>query len=118
MGSWPDSVLHLGAGARRKEDECPTWFLAVPEEANAAQVATGGGCPTKGMYARHGHLLRPGACGDGGIRAADRDAHLPQGPAPLLAGGPRRGVVPAQTRARPALSPDAIRQTAGAGNDR
>src|SRR5216683_2720089 len=116
MGSWPDSALNWRTEARREQNECPTWFLVVPEEATG--VAGGVGCRTQRMHARHGYFLRPGARRDGGIRAADRDAHLPQGPDPLFAGGPRRGVVPAQTRACPALSPDAVWQTAGPGGDR
>src|SRR5260370_21530999 len=116
--SWLDSVLNWHTEARRQQDECPTWLLVVPEEANAAEVAAGVGCPTKGMYARHGYFLRPGARRHSRVRAANPDAHLPQGPAPLLAGGPRRGAVPAQTRACPALSPDAFGQTAGPGGDR
>src|SRR5215469_18140722 len=76
MGSWPDSVLNLRTGARRKEDEYPAWLFVVPEEASAAQVAAGGGSPTKGMHARHGYFLRPLSCCYGRLRAADRDAHL------------------------------------------
>src|SRR6266516_197632 len=54
VGSWPDSALNLRTEARRRQNECPTWFF----------------------------------------------------------------VVPAQTRACPTLSPDAIGQTAGPGGDR
>src|SRR5260221_1533315 len=118
MGSWPDSALNLRTEARREQNEYPTWFLVVPEEANTAERAAGIGCPAQGMHARHGYFLRPGARRNGRVRAADRDAHLPQKPAPLFAGGSRRGVVPAQTRACPALSPDTLWQTAGPGGDR
>src|SRR5712692_2127648 len=118
MGSWPDSALNLRTEARREQNEYPTWFLVVPEEANTVERAAGIGCPAQGMHARYGYFLRPGARRHGRIRAADRDADLPQGPDPLLTGGPRRGAVPAQTRARPALSPDAFGQTAGPGGDR
>src|SRR5260370_13551742 len=118
MGSWPDSALNLRTVARREQNESPTWFLVVPEEANTAGGAAGIGCPAQGLHARHGYFLRPGARGHGRIRAADRAAHLPQGPDPVFSRRPRRGAVPAQTRSSPALSPDAFGQTAGPGGDR
>src|SRR5260370_34957010 len=112
MGSWPDSALNLRTEARREQNEYPTWFLVVPEEANTAGGAAGIGCPAQGMHARHGYFLRPGARRHARIRAADRDAHLPQGPDPVFSRRPGRGAVPPQTRSIPPLRPDASAQTA------
>src|SRR5260370_42706241 len=94
--SWQDSVLNWHTEARRQQDECPTWLLVVPEEANAAEVAAGVGCPTKGMYARHGYFLRPGDRRHCLVRAANGGSPRRQVPSPLLPGGPRRGALPAE----------------------